>query len=92
MPCIPLFASTLLGDADPGADDRLERLAVGLDLLAGADRHIKVTFFRGTSLRPVPSGGTGKDARWIDIHEGQLDESRMAAWLKQAAALPGWSP
>jgi hypothetical protein len=55
--------------------------------------YVKVTFFRGTSLRPVPPGGTGKDARWIDIREGdQLDEAQMATWVKQAAALPGWVP
>ncbi len=53
-------------------------------------RYVKVTFFQGTSLRPVPPGGTGKDARWIDIHEDDLDEAQMATWLKQAAALPGW--
>jgi len=52
--------------------------------------YVKVTFFRGTSLRPVPPGGTGKDARWIDIHEDDLDEAQMATWVKQAAALPGW--
>jgi hypothetical protein len=54
--------------------------------------YVKVTFFRGTSLRPVPPGGTGKDARWIDIHEDDLDEAQMATWVKQAAALPGWDP
>jgi len=54
--------------------------------------YVKVTFFRGTSLRPVPPGGTGEDARWIDIHEDDLDEAQMAAWVKQAAALPGWVP
>jgi hypothetical protein len=53
-------------------------------------RYVKVTFFRGTLLRPVPPGGTGKDARWIDIHEDDLDETRMAAWVKQAASIPGW--
>ena len=53
-------------------------------------RYVKVTFFRGTSLRPVPPGGTGKDARWIDIHEDDLDEAQMATWVKQAAAMPGW--
>lgn len=56
-------------------------------------RYVKVTFFRGRSLRPVPPGGTPKsgEARWIDVYEGDdLDESRMAAWVKQAAALPGW--
>ncbi len=53
-------------------------------------RYIKVSFFRGASLRPAPSGGTGKDARWIDIHESDLDEAQMANWIRQAAALPGW--
>jgi hypothetical protein len=53
-------------------------------------RYVKVSFFRGTSLRPVPPGGTGKDARWIDIHEDDLDEKQMATWVRQAAALPGW--
>ncbi len=52
--------------------------------------YVKVTFFQGTSLRPAPSGGKAKDARWIDIHEGDLDEEQMAAWIRQAAALPGW--
>ncbi|HLF16734.1 MAG TPA: DUF1801 domain-containing protein [Candidatus Thermoplasmatota archaeon] len=53
-------------------------------------KYVKVTFFRGTSLRPVPPGGTGKDARWIDIHENDFDEAQMAAWVKKAAAIPGW--
>jgi hypothetical protein len=53
-------------------------------------RYVKVTFFRGTSLQPVPPGGTGKEARWIDIHEHDLDEARMSTWIEQAAALPGW--
>jgi len=56
-------------------------------------RYVKVTFFSGTSLRPVPPGGTQRSARWIDILEGdKLDESQMAKWIKQAAALPGWLP
>jgi hypothetical protein len=53
---------------------------------------VKVTFFRGTSLRPAPPGGTAKEARWIDIHEDDLDEAQLTAWVKQAAALPGWVP
>ena len=52
--------------------------------------YVKVTFFKGTALRPVPSGGTGKDARWIDLHEDDFDEAQMAKWIRQAAALPGW--
>jgi hypothetical protein len=55
--------------------------------------YVKVAFFRGTSLRPVPPGaGKGKDTRYMDIHEGELDEAQMATWVKQAAALPGWVP
>ena len=55
-------------------------------------RYVKVAFFRGTSLRPVPPGASkGKDTRYIDIHEGdELDEAQMANWVKQAAALPGF--
>jgi hypothetical protein len=53
-------------------------------------RYVKLTFFRGTSLLPVPPGGTSKEARWIDIHEDDFDEARIKAWVKQAAGLPGW--
>lgn len=54
-------------------------------------RYVKVTFFRGTALKPAPLGGKSKDARWIDIHEGDaLDEAQLTKWVKQAAALPGW--
>jgi len=56
--------------------------------------YIKVTFFRGTSLQPVPPGASKqKDVRYLDIREGdRLDETELAAWVKQAAALPGWVP
>jgi hypothetical protein len=57
--------------------------------------YVKVTFFRGTSLTPLPPGGTERsgEARWIDIRENdQLDEAQMAAWLRQAAVLPGCVP
>ena len=56
--------------------------------------YLKVTFFSGTSLQPIPPGGTvkSKDVRWIDIREDQFDEARIADWVKQAAALPGWIP
>ena len=57
-------------------------------------RYIKVTFFRGSSLRPIPPvASKHKDVRYIDIHEDDdLDEAQMARWVKQAAALPGWVP
>jgi hypothetical protein len=55
--------------------------------------YVKVAFFRGASLRPVPPGPSkDKDTRYVDIHEGELDEGQMATWVKQAAALPGWIP
>jgi hypothetical protein len=52
--------------------------------------YVKVTFFKGTSLRPVPPGGTAAEARWVDIREGAIDEVRLAEWVRQAAAIPGW--
>ena len=58
-------------------------------------RYVKVTFFQGTALRPVPPGATekSKDVRWIDLYEDDaLDAAQLAAWVKQAAALPGWVP
>jgi hypothetical protein len=56
--------------------------------------YVKVTFFRGASLRPMPPGASKvKDTRYFDIREGhELDEAQMATWVKQAAALPGWVP
>jgi len=53
-------------------------------------RAVKVTFFKGTSLRPPPAGGKSKEARWIDVHEDDLDEKQLVAWIRQAAKLPGW--
>jgi len=35
--------------------------------------YVKVAFFRGTSLRPVPPGAS----------------KQLAAWVKQASRLPG---
>jgi hypothetical protein len=57
-------------------------------------KYIKVAFFRGTSLHPVPPGESkSKDTRYLDIREGdQLDEAQIATWVQQAAALPGWLP
>jgi hypothetical protein len=53
-------------------------------------RYVKVTFFRGASLRPVPPGESRhKDVRYLDIHEGALDEAEFVAWVKQASLLPG---
>ena len=54
-------------------------------------KYVKVAFFRGTSLRPVPPGESRqKEVRYLDIHENdRLDEAQFAAWVKQASELPG---
>jgi hypothetical protein len=53
--------------------------------------HVKFTFFKGKQLKPVPPAGTGKEARSIDIRQSDtFDEKQMTAWIKQAAAIPGW--
>jgi hypothetical protein len=55
-------------------------------------RYVKVAFFRGTSLWPVPKGPSKQDeTRYLDIYEGdEIDEAQFKSWVKQAAALPGW--
>ena len=54
-------------------------------------KYVKVAFFRGSSLRPVPPGQSKqKDVRYLDIHEDdELDEAQLADWVKQASQLPG---
>ena len=55
--------------------------------------YVKVAFFRGASLRPIPPGASKSgDTRYADLHEGELDDAQMATWVKRAAALPGWVP
>ena len=55
-------------------------------------KYIKVTFFSGTSLRPLPPGESKhEEVRYLDIHEDdQLDEAQLAVWVTQASQLPGW--
>lgn len=54
-------------------------------------RYIKVAFFRGVSLNPMPPGTSKqKDVRYLDVHEDdELDEAQFIAWVKQASKLPG---
>ena len=54
--------------------------------------YVKLNFFQGTSVHPVTPRGKDKDTRWIDIREDDLDEAQIVTWMKQAAALPGWTP
>ena len=57
-------------------------------------RYIKVAFFRGASLQPVPPGKSKhEEVRYLDIHEDEeLDEAQFTEWVKQASQLPGWQP
>ena len=57
-------------------------------------KYVKVAFFRGASLRPLPPGESrSADTRYLDIHEAdELDEELLASWVRQAAELPGWVP
>ena len=54
-------------------------------------KYVKVGFFRGTSLKPLPPGASKqKDVRYLDIHaDDEIDEARFARWVKQASKLPG---
>jgi len=54
-------------------------------------KYVKVAFFRGASLRPIPPGESKQEeVRYLDIHEDdQLDEAQVAAWVKEASQLPG---
>jgi hypothetical protein len=55
-------------------------------------KYVKLTFFRGTSLRPLPPGESKQEeVRYLDIHEDDpIDEVQLAAWVTQASQLPGW--
>jgi hypothetical protein len=55
-------------------------------------RYVKVAFFNGSSLRPLPTGESKqKEVRYLDIHEDdEIDEAQFVRWVKQASKLPGW--
>ena len=55
-------------------------------------RYIKITFFRGAQLDPLPPvGSKDPDARYLHIFEDEpVDTAQLEIWLRQAAALPGW--
>ena len=55
------------------------------------DRYLKVAFFRGAALDPIPPvGSKQKEVRYLHIHEDDIiDEARLADWMAQASRLPG---
>lgn len=83
--CTRPLAALAAGDASVGPVTRTPFLSFHT-----FTNYVKVTFFQGVSLRPVPPGGKARDARWIDIHKDDLDAAQLAMWMRQAAALPGW--
>jgi hypothetical protein len=55
-------------------------------------RYVKVTFFRGAHLAPLPPGASkDPNTRYLDIYEDrELDEQQLESWIRQAAGIPGW--
>ena len=70
-----------------GVEDEGEGFFLGLHVFTN---YVKVSFFKGTSLRPMPPG-TSKhpEVRYLDVYEDLLDEAQFADWVKQASRLPG---
>lgn len=58
------------------------------------NRFVRLTFFKGGSLDPLPPGTSKyEEVRYFDIYEDKpVDEEQLASWIRQAAALPGWTP
>jgi hypothetical protein len=60
-------------------------------ILSTFKAYVKLNFYRGAALKPVPPSGVGKEQRSIDIKEGEaVDEKQLAEWVRQAAKLPGF--
>ena len=56
------------------------------------DKYIKLAFFRGAALKPEPPvGSKDPNTRYFHIYEDKpVDETQLADWIRQAAAIPGW--
>jgi hypothetical protein len=54
-------------------------------------KYVKVAFFRGAHLKPLPPGTSKqKEVRYLDIHEDdEIDEAQFTEWVRQASKLPG---
>lgn len=53
--------------------------------------HVKINFFMGTKLKPVPPAGSSETMRALDIGApDEFDEQKIAAWVRQASKMPGW--
>lgn len=57
----------------------------------GFRKVVKLTFFQGASLKPVPPVGEHERGRGLAVAEGEaVDEAQVAGWVRQASELPGW--
>lgn len=57
----------------------------------GFSKVVKLTFFQGASLKPVPPVGEHERGRGVAFGPGgSVDDAQLVAWLKQASHLPGW--
>jgi hypothetical protein len=83
----PFYGLEVDEDGAPGGQTGKGGWFVGIHCF---NKYIKVAFFRGASLRPVPPGASKqKDVRYLDIHEHDaLDEAQLVDWVKQASKLP----
>lgn len=54
--------------------------------------YVKVGFFRGALLRPLPPGESkDKEMRYLDLYKNdEINDAQLSAWVKQASKLPGW--
>ena len=56
-------------------------------------KFVRVSFFKGTALDPQPPGPSKvPGTRYFDVPQEGLEERQFVAWVKQAAAVPGWDP
>lgn len=55
-------------------------------------KYVKVTFFKGASLTPLPPGvSKTPEVRYLDLYENEpLNKKQLTAWIKQASKIPGW--
>lgn len=55
--------------------------------------HVKLMFINGAALDPVPPVtpvGMGKTTRGVELASlAELDEARVASWMKQVTSVPG---
>lgn len=71
-----------------GAEDPDSGWFLGLHVF---EKYIKVAFFKGKSLQPLPPDDSKqKEVRYLNIREdAPLDEKQFTNWVKQASKLPG---